>query len=174
MVKSLGVIIPDYKSSFLEDVIKGALLLNPEKIIVSNFKTSYTSQIENKFKNHKNIRFLNFDDRKNPGDYRNEGVLSCFSENLLFLDSDVRVNPKTKEYIEKLLENDLDEDVIYWGIYSKFSRGMFSKIQNEILRYRFSKYFFEESIKSNKPYCGQASHFLISRKTFQFKYVLVF
>ena len=64
MVKSLGVIIPDYKSSFLEDVIKGALLLNPEKIIVSNFKTSYTSQIENKFKNHKNIRFLNFDDRK--------------------------------------------------------------------------------------------------------------
>ena len=166
MIKSLGIIIPDYKSSFLEEVLKSALLLNPEKIVVSNFKTTYTSQIENKFKNHKNVYFLNFDDRKNPGDYRNEGVLSCFSENLLFLDSDVRVNPKTKEYIEKLLENDLDEDVIYWGIYSKFSRGMFSKIQNEILRYRFSKYFFEESIKSNKPYCGQASHFLISRKTF--------
>ena len=166
MVKSLGVIIPDYKSSFLEEVIKGALLLNPEKIIVSNFKTSYTSQIENKFKNLKNIRFLNFDDRKNPGDYRNEGVLSCSLKNLLFLDSDVQVNLKTKEYIDKLLENDLDEDVIYWGIYSKFSRGIFSKIQNEILRYRFSRHFFEESIKNYKPYCGQSSHFLISRKTF--------
>ena len=33
MVKSLGVIIPDYKSSFLEDVIKGALLL---KRIIEN------------------------------------------------------------------------------------------------------------------------------------------
>ena len=166
MIKSLGVIIPDYKSSFLEEVLKSALLLNPEKIVVSNFKTSYTTQIENKFKNHQNIRFLNFDDRKNPGDYRNEGVLSCSSKNLLFLDSDVQVNLKTKEYIDKLLENDLDEDVIYWGIYSKFSRGMFSKIQNEILRYRFSRHFFEESIKNNKPYCGQSSHFLISRKTF--------
>ena len=33
MSDSLGIVIPDYKSDFLEEVIKSALTLNPEKII---------------------------------------------------------------------------------------------------------------------------------------------
>jgi MoaA/NifB/PqqE/SkfB family radical SAM enzyme len=165
-MSSLSIVIPDYKSPFLEEVIKNALLLNPEKIVISNFKSSYTSQIENSFKNNSKIKFLNFSDRKNPGDYRNEGVLQCFSKNLLFLDSDIRLNPKSIQYINKLLETGLEEDKIYWGIYSQFSQGIFSKIQNKILRYRFSKKFLDESLKKNKPYCGQSSHFLITKKTF--------
>ena len=82
MSESLGIIIPDYKSPFLEQVIKNALLLNPEKIVVSNFETPETLLIQNKFNHIKSIKFLNFDHRKNPGDYRNEGVQKCFSKNL--------------------------------------------------------------------------------------------
>ena len=84
MLKSLGIIIPDYKSPFLEEVIKNALALNPEKIVVSNFKTPETLIIQDKFKLIESIQFLNFEERKNPGDYRNEGALKCFSKNLLF------------------------------------------------------------------------------------------
>ena len=51
-------------------------------------------------------------------------------------------------------------------MYSKSSQGIFSRIQNKILRYRFSKKFFDSSLNNNKPYCGQSSHFLITRKTF--------
>jgi MoaA/NifB/PqqE/SkfB family radical SAM enzyme len=166
MSESLGIIIPDYKSPFLEQVIKNALLLNPEKIVVSNFETPETLLIQNKFNHIKSIQFLNFNIRKNPGDYRNEGVQKCFSKNLLFLDSDIRINSQSIGYIEHLLKSDLNEDTIYWGIYSKSSQGVFSKIQNKILRYRFSKKFFNRCLKNNKPYCGQSSHFLITRKTF--------
>ena len=166
MSESLGIIIPDYKSPFLEEVIKNALLLNPEKIVVSNFETPETLFIQNKFNHIKSIQFLNFDNRKNPGDYRNEGVQKCFSKNLLFLDSDIRISSQSIGYIENLLKSDLNENTIYWGIYSKSSQGVFSKIQNKILRYRFSKKFFNRCLKNNKPYCGQSSHFLITRKTF--------
>ncbi len=101
MSNSLGIIIPDYKSSFLEIVLQNALLLNPEKIVVSNFKTQDTVLLQNKYSHIKNIQFLNFEERKNPGDYRNEGVLKCFTKNLLFLDSDIRVNSNTIEFIKK-------------------------------------------------------------------------
>ena len=166
MLKSLGIIIPDYKSPFLEEVIKNALALNPEKIVVSNFKTPETLIIQDKFKLIESIQFLNFEERKNPGDNRNEGALKCFSKNLLFLDSDIKVNTKSIDYINKLIERGLAEDTVYWGLYSKFSQGIFSRIQNKILRYRFSEKFFNRSKKSNKPYCGQSSHFLTTKKTF--------
>ena len=166
MSNSLGIIIPDYKSSFLEIVLQKALLLNPEKIVISNYKTQDTVLLQNKYSHIKNIQFLNFEERKNPGDYRNEGVLNCFTKNLLFLDSDIRLNSNTIEFIKKLNEKGIEDDKIYWGIYSKFSQGIFSKIQNKILRYRFSEKFFKESLDENKTYCGQSSHFIITRKTF--------
>ncbi len=166
MSNLLGIIIPDYKSPFLEEVIQNALSLNPEKIVVSNFKTPETVLLQNKYSHVENIQFLNFEERKNPGDYRNEGVLKCFSKNLLFLDSDIRVNLNSTNFIKRLLEIGVEDDKIYWGIYSKFSQGIFSRIQNKILRYRFSNKFFKESLNDNKPYCGQSSHFIITRKTF--------
>ena len=83
MSNSLGIIIPDYKSPFLEEVIQNSLLLSPEKIVVSNFKTSETVLLQNKYSHIESIQFLNFEERMNPGDYRNEGVLKCFSKNLL-------------------------------------------------------------------------------------------
>ena len=166
MSDSLGIVIPDYKSDFLEEVIKSALTLNPEKIVISNYETSATKKIQNKFSHIDFIEFLNFNERKNPGDYRNEGVLKCFSKNLLFLDSDVKVSSKSAQYISSLLKSGLEDNKIYWGLYSKSSQGIFSRIQNKILRYRFSKKFFDSSLNNNKPYCGQSSHFLITRKTF--------
>ena len=166
MSNSLGIIIPDYKSPFLDDVIKNALSLSPEKIVVSNFKTPETVLLQNKYSRIENIQFLNFEERRNPGDYRNEGVLRCFSKNLLFLDSDIRINLNSINFINRLLEKGIEDDKIYWGIYSKFSQGIFSRIQNKILRYRFSNKFFKESLNDNKLYCGQSSHFIITRKTF--------
>tara|TARA_B110000971_G_C20034248_1_gene513267 strand:+ start:2376 stop:4463 length:2088 start_codon:yes stop_codon:yes gene_type:complete len=166
MSNSLSVIIPDYKSAFLEQVIDSALLLNPEKIVISNFKTQETVLLQNKYSHIKNIQFLNFNERKNPGDNRNEGALKCFSENLLFLDSDIRINSNSVNFLNKLIEEGVEDDKIYWGIYSKFSQGIFSRIQNKILRYRFSNKFFKKSLDENKPYCGQSSHFIISKKTF--------
>ena len=166
MKKDITVIIPDYKSPFLKTVIKNSLLINPDKIIVSNFKTRQTEQIENEFNDYKNIEFLNFNERKNPGDYRNEGVKKTFTKNILFLDSDIRVNSNSINFLKQLLEKGVEDNKIYWGIYSKFSQGIFSRIQNKILRYRFSNKFFKESLDKNRPYCGQSSHFIISRKTF--------
>ena len=57
-MNSLSIVIPDYKSPFLEEIITNAISLNPEKIIVSNFQTSYTSKIESIFKNNEKIKFL--------------------------------------------------------------------------------------------------------------------
>ena len=163
----LTIIIPDYKSPYLGEIIENALKLNANKIIISNYETSYTKKLENNFKEQKNIKFLNFHERKNPGDYRNEGAKNAFTKNLLFLDSDVRINSKTKNFIYEKINNGIEDNTIYWGIYSSYSQGIFSKIQNEILRYRFSKIFFDAALKKKKPYCGQSSHFLITRKTFE-------
>ena len=165
-MKDLTVIIPDYKSKHLDRVIQEILLLEPEKIIVSNFKTDFTSKIEEKFKIYKNIKFLNHLERHYPGENRNLGAQNTFSENLLFLDSDVLINRKTIKFIKEQLEEGLSENIIYWGIYSEYGKSTFSRIQNQILRYRFSNKFYEDSKSKNKPYFSQASHFLIKKKTF--------
>ena len=129
MFKPLTVIIPDYKSPFLKEVIDPTLKLNPEKVIVSNYETPLTQKISEQYKEIKNIKFLNFNDQKNPGDYRNLGAKQAYSENLLFIDSDVIVNSRTVKFIENILNNGLDPKKIYFGIYSKFGQGIFSKIQ---------------------------------------------
>ena len=165
-MKNLTIIIPDYKSKYLDRVIEKVLLLEPEKIIISNFKTKFTSEIELKFKNHKNIKFLNHANRLNPGDNRNLGAENSFSENLLFLDSDVLINDKTVNFIKEKISDGLKDDIIYWGRYSEYGNGIFAKIQNQILRYRFSNKFYEVSKNRNKTYFSQASHFLIKRKTY--------
>ena len=123
----LTIIIPDYKSPRLEEVINNALEINPKKIVISNFETELTKSIENKFKESQIIKFLNFKDRKNPGDYRNEGANQAYTKYLLFLDSDVRLNHKTKIFIKNKLKNGLDDKTIYWGIYSSYSENIFSK-----------------------------------------------
>ena len=97
----LTIIIPDYKSPYLGEIIENAVTLNANKIIISNYETPYTKKLENNFKEQKHIKFLNFHERKNPGDYRNEGVKNAFTKNLLFLDSDVRINSKTKNFINE-------------------------------------------------------------------------
>ena len=166
MSNDLTIIIPDYKSPVLKEVIENSLLLKPNKIVVSNYKTLLTEKIQKEMISETNIVFLNFDERKNPGDYRNEGVKNSYTKNLLFLDSDVRINIKTIECINSKLNNGLEEDVIYWGIYSDYGKSIFARIQNKILRYRFSKKFFDRSLKKDKLYCGQSSHFLITKNTF--------
>ena len=45
MSKSLTIIIPDYKSLFLKEVIDSAIKLNHEKIVISNYKTELTQKI---------------------------------------------------------------------------------------------------------------------------------
>ena len=85
MSDSLGIVIPDYKSDFLEEVIK-RFNFGSEKLLFLTMKLQ--QKIQNKFSHIDFIEFLNFNE-KNPGDYRNEGVVKCFSKNLLFLDSDV-------------------------------------------------------------------------------------
>ena len=168
MSKSLTIIIPDYKSLFLKEVIDSAIKLNPEKIVISNYKTELTQKISEKYKEIKNIKFLNFDNQKNPGEYRNLGAKEAYTENLLFIDSDVKINIKTLDFVKKILKEGLSPNKIYWGIYSKFGQGVFSKIQNKILRYRFSKIFQKKADEKNKPYCGQSSHFLIKKETFDY------
>ena len=56
-LSDLCVVIPDYKSSFLEKTIESALAINPKEIVISNFKTKHTSFLEEKYKNLKNIKF---------------------------------------------------------------------------------------------------------------------
>ena len=166
MNNDLTIIIPDYKSPFLKVIIEAALLLKPHKMVVSNYKTPLTEKIQKEIISETNIVFLNFDERKNPGDFRNEGVKSAYTKNLLFLDSDVRININTIEYINSKLDSGLEENIIYWGLYSEYGKSIFSKIQNKILRYRFSKKFFDRCLNKGKPYCGQSSHFLITKNTF--------
>ena len=165
-MKDLTVIIPDYKSQYLDRVIEAILPLEPDKIIISNFKTKFTTKIEEKFQDNENIKFLNHLEKQYPGENRNLGAENTFSENLLFLDSDVLINKNTVKFISDKIEQGLDDNIIYWGIYSKYGNGTFAKIQNQILRYRFSNKFYEDSKSKNKPYFSQSSHFLIKRKTF--------
>ncbi len=162
----ITIVIPDFKSPRLDEVINSALSLNPKKIIVSNFETEFTKKIQNNYEGDKIVSFLNFKEKKNPGDYRNEGASHAQTKYILFLDSDVRINHKTINFINDKINNDFDEKKIYWGLYSSYSENIFSKIQQQILRYRFSNIFFKKAIDRGKPYCGQSSHFLIARETF--------
>lgn len=162
----LSIVIPDYFSSFLDRTIESALKLNPSKIIIANFRTDFTERIQKKFLND-NIQFLNFDKRMYPGDYRNEGAEKCYTSNILFLDSDVEISEKTVSFIKDNLSN-LKNDEIFWGVYadSKKNLNILQSIQAKILRFRFSKYFFDQAKKTDKPYCGQSSHFLVSKDLF--------
>ena len=54
---NLSVVIPDYKSSFLDQTIESVLLINPDEIIISNFKTSYTESLEKNIKITKKSSF---------------------------------------------------------------------------------------------------------------------
>ncbi len=163
---NLSVVIPDYKSSFLDQTIESVLLINPDEIIISNFKTSYTESLEKKYKDNEKIKFLNFDCRKNPGDYRNCGAERATKKYILFVDSDILINEKTIKFIEINL-NKIDEAKIFWGVYSTSSKNnILQDIQIKILRYRFSEKFFNLAKKNNKPYCGQSSHFIITRELF--------
>ena len=165
-LSDLCVVIPDYKSSFLEKTIESALAINPKEIVISNFKTKHTSFLEEKYKNLKNVKFLNFEVKKNPGDYRNEGSKKTLCKYLLFVDSDIELTENTKIFLEENI-NRINENKIYWGLYSTSENtNIFQKIQIQILRYRFSKLFYDLAKSNNKPYCGQSSHFLISRSLF--------
>lgn len=165
-MKELSVVIPDYKSLFLEKTIQSAISLNPSEIIVSNFKTDYTDSLKEKYSSQINIKFLDFEKKKNPGDNRNEGALKAYKKFILFLDSDIELNDKTKKFLIDKIDT-LNEDEIFWGQYSKSNRfNLFQNLQTNILRYRFSKKFYNNSLQKNIPYCGQSSHFLITKKLF--------
>ena len=165
-MKNLAIVIPDYKSKFLEKTIYSALSLGAEEIVVSNFKTPSTQMLEEKFKETKNIKFLNFTKKKNPGDYRNEGANQSFKELILFLDSDIEITESNKDFLNNNI-NSISDNEIFWGQYENSSNfNLFQSFQINILRYRFSKKFYEQAIKKKIPYCGQSSHFLISKKLF--------
>lgn len=165
-LSDLCIIIPDYKSLYLKKTIESALLINPKEIIVSNFKTDHTSSLENKYKDLEKVKFLNFNSRKNPGDYRNEGSKKTLCKYLLFVDSDIELSKNTKLFLENNIEK-ISDNKIFWGLYSTSDEiNMFQNIQIKILRYRFSNYFYNLALKNNKPYCGQSSHFLITRSLF--------
>ena len=137
---NLSVVIPDYKSSFLDQTIESVLLINPDEIIISNFKTSYTESLEKKYKDNEKIKFLNFDCRKNPGDYRNCGAERATKKYILFVDSDILINEKTIKFIEINL-NKIDEAKIFWGVYSTSSKNnILQDIQIKILRYRLTSF----------------------------------
>ena len=165
-MENLSIVIPDYKSPFLEKVIESSLNLNPHKIVVSNYQTENTKKLQEKYSN---VKFLNFKNRKNPGDYRNEGAKECYSDYILFLDSDVIITEKTKKFIQSKIATNIkdEEEIVYWGIYENNEKlSYLQKFQIDILRYRFSNFFYNEANKKSKPYCGQSSHFLIKKKIF--------
>ena len=60
-MENLSIVIPDYKSPFLEKVIEFSLNLNPNKIVVSNYQTENTKKLQEKYSN---VKFLNFKNRK--------------------------------------------------------------------------------------------------------------
>ena len=96
VMENLSVVIPDFKSKYLEKTIISSLLLGVEEIIISNYRTEYTDSLKKKFSYKKGIRFLDFHEKKNPGDYRNEGAEKVTKDFILFLDSDIEITEKTK------------------------------------------------------------------------------
>ena len=91
-----------------------------------------SEEIENKYQNYKNIKFLNHITKNYPGENRNLGADNAYTDNLLFLDSDVLVNNKTIEFIKQKIKEGLSENIIYWGVYSKDGDSTFAKIQKII------------------------------------------
>jgi len=164
-MENLSVIIPDYKSEYLEESIKSAIGLGVKEIIVSNFLTEKTQKLEEKYKA---VKFLNFNNKNNPGYFRNQGVLKSTKENLLFIDSDVKLTDSSKKFISKILGSSIEENNIYWGIYENSDEFSYTqKLQNEILKFRFSKKTNKQKLKNPKIYCGQSSHVFLTKKTFQ-------
>lgn len=148
---TLSVIIPSYKSKYLNQVIKSAKGFNPLEIIVVD-----TSPVMPKLEG---VTLYHQTKRLNAAEARNKGAEMAKGDLLLFIDSDVILNRKNLTLInEQLFKN---ENNVICGIYEKY------KEENYLSR--FQRGIIERRLVGNKSYnpkISSSSHFLIRKIDF--------
>ena len=148
---NLSVIIPSYKSKYLNQVIESAKEFAPFEIIVVD--TSPRKPIID------NVLLYYQKERLNAAAARNKGAELATGDLLLFIDSDIILNKKNKEFINQLLYKK-ETDVIC-GLYEKtVGENLISRFQRGILEMRLGY------AKSKNPQISSSSHFLIRKNDF--------
>lgn len=140
---NLSVVIPAYKATFLDQILKALKNLRCKEILVVDSSPPK--------------------ERLYPGAARNQGAEQAQGNWILFLDADVELTDEAIRYLNTLDESTLDPKTFYWGLYAaEGGRSIWTRLQNKILSYRFYDLFNEA--KSGRH--GQSSHLLVNKEWF--------
>ena len=154
-LSDLSIIIPAYNFDNPEAVISSLIPLDPREIIVVD-----SSPTPPALPKHEKVKLFHQDTRKFPGEARNIGASKAKGEYLLFVDADIVLTKKSREFVDQFIKGKSKD--LAFGIYEPDNFNFPTKMQIDIQRYRFLKEFRKEPM----PY-GQTSHFIIRRDIFR-------
>lgn len=149
----LSIIIPSYRSGHLASVIESVKALRPREILVVDSSPSHPD-IDDPL-----VRVLPVEGRIPAGAARNHGAAKASGEFLLFVDADVVLTDGARAFVRRQVESAADSLVS--GVYAVDGEGLFSRLQNRILRYRLT-----QGSDAATPLFS-SSHFLVRRSRFR-------
>jgi glycosyltransferase involved in cell wall biosynthesis len=149
----ISVIIPSYRSTHLAEVCAAVKGLDPIEILVIDSSPS-RPVVDDPL-----VTIVHLPDRLPPGAARNRGAKQASGEFLLFVDSDVVLTERARAFVRHQVEAGMDRLVS--GVYAVDGGGVFSRVQNGILRYRLT-----EGSDAATPLFS-SSHFLVRRSRFR-------
>jgi len=172
----ISILIPSYKESDLLEALLNQLIKDPYKnkeiITVIDEPTKNSLKTVKKYKNQ--VRFILNKKRKGKVTALNEATRIAKGNIFLFLDSDVKISKKSKDFLKKISENIKDVDLLDIKKKSLRCSSFLSKIINyEYLAYNVNSFVFSK-LKRCIGFSGSA--FAIKRRFFEeiggFKHVI--
>ena len=128
----LSVVVPNYRSPFLREVLGEVMRLEPHEIIVVDSSPEPTTLDES-------IQVVRCEDRVWAGRARNLGAKKARGSHILFLDSDCLLTDATRSYIANYML--APEHTVVSGTYVPVlgRGGVFSRFLTHICRYRITR-----------------------------------
>ncbi len=131
--------------------------LDPLEIIVVD-----SSPVAASLPQHPCVRLIHLPKRAYPGEARNVGWKAAQGEYLLFVDADVALTDKSRQFVKNHMDSKARD--MAFGIYSKDCEG-YNDITRTIVaiqRYRFLEVFNTKTVRY-----GQSSHLLMPRALYK-------
>lgn len=151
---TISVVIPSYRSRYLDQVLEGLVGLGAREIIVVD------SSPQAPVIQHAGVTLLHQANKTGPSEARNIGARAATGELLLFVDSDILFTEQTLSFLERWLR-DPQPGAITCGRYAAdYGENLVSLFQN---RYADFRYRLEQRAGASH---GGSSHLLILRSDF--------